>query len=240
MQTKDDRTRQNILPLIVVAILALFVIAMFSGSNDDDRDADFKVSGSMKNGVYVNNDWFSAEVCDINKHIAREYGLSPKTKGVLVQGIDGNMDVLSKVRPGDVITGINDSEVHDLKDFRKAMKKVDPVSGMLLDIRRNGNPMYVSVNGAYPGAGGRQYNVRNPHPFSMTDVAPFMGRDIHFGGLQAESGIFGKQIEKWVESSLGRDYHACTKCGTLVPGGRNSKNNRISCPNCGSHMVSRR
>ena len=237
MYSNNERNRQNILPVIVAAILVLFVVAMFSGTRDDDREADFKVSGSMKNGVYVNNDWFSAEVSDINKHIAGEYGVSRKTKGVIVLEIDGNRDVMRKVRKGDVITGINNCDVHNIKDFRKAMKKVNPAEGMFLDIRRNGYPMYVSVNGAYPAAGSQPYDVRNPHPFSMTDVAPFTGRNIHFGGMQFESGLMGKQIERWVESNLGRGNHACPKCGTLVPGNRNSRNQRISCPNCGSYMV---
>ncbi len=174
MQSNSEQTRQNILPVIALAILVLFVFAMFSGNSDDDMDADFKVSGSMKNGVYVNNDWFSAEVAKINKDIARKYNISPKTKGVIVLGLDGNMDVMSKLREGDVITGINDSEVHNLKDFRKAMQYVNPIEGMFLDIQRNGYPMYVSVNGANPASGRQPVDVRNPDPFSMTDVTPFL------------------------------------------------------------------
>ncbi len=239
MQSNSEQTRQYRLPVIAAAILVLFVVAMFSGNSEDDRDADFKVSGSMKNGVYVNNDWFSAEVSEINRDIAREYNISPKTKCVFVLGLDGNRDVMSKLRKGDVITGINDREVHDLKDFRKAMQDVNPIEGMFLDIQRNGYPMYVSVNGAGLAPGRQPVDIRNPHPFSMTDIAPFTGRDIQIGGINVESGIVGKQIEKWVESNLGKGFHACPNCGTLVPSNVYSKNKRISCPNCGTHMISK-
>ncbi len=239
MQSISEQPRRNILPVIAAVILVLFIFAMFSGNSEDDRDADFKVSGSMKNGVYVNNDWFSAEVSGINRDIARKYNISPKTKGVIVLGLDGNRDVMSKLRKGDVITGINDSEVHNLKDFRKAMKNVNPIEGMFLDIERNGYPMYVSVNGANPASGRQPVDIRNPHPFSMTDVAPFMGRAMQIGGINVESGIVGKQIEKWVERNFGKGFHACPNCGTLVPSNVNSKNKRISCPNCGTHMISK-
>ena len=239
MQSNSEQTRQNILPVIALAILVLFIFAMFSGNRNDDEDVDFKVSGSMKNGVYVNNDWFSAEVSGINRDIARKYNIPTKTRGVIVLELEGNRDVMSKLREGDVITGINDSEVHNLKDFRKAMKNVNPIEGMFLDIQRNGYPMYVSVDGAGPVSDRQPVNIRNPHPFSMAEIAPFAGRNMHIGGINVESGIVGKQIEKWVERSFGRGFHACPNCGTLVPGNVYSRNKRISCPNCGTHMVSK-
>ena len=239
MQNVSEQPKYYVLPLIAAAILILFIFAMFSGARDDDTEADFNVSGSMKNGVYVNNDLFSAEVSGINKKIAREYNISPKTKGVIIQGIGGNMDVMTKLRKGDVITGINDKEVHNLKDFRKAMKTVNPIEGMFLDIQRNGYPMYVSVSGTGPVSNRQPVDIRNQHPFSMTDIAPFMGRDINIGGLKVKSGLVGKRIEKWIESNSGKGFHACPNCGTLVPSNLYSKNKRIYCPNCGTRMVSK-
>ena len=239
MQSISEQPGHTILPVIAVAILILLVFAMFSGNGNDDIETNLYVSGSTQKKAYVNNEWFAVEVSEVNKDIAREYNISPRMKGVVIADLDGSRDVFMKLREGDVITGINESEVHNLKDFRKAMKNVNPIEGMFLDIQRNGYPMYVSVNGAGPVSGRQPVDIRNPHPFSMTDVAPFMGRDINVGGINVESGIVGKQIEKWVESRLGRGFHVCPKCGTSVPSNVYSRNKRISCPNCGNYMVSK-
>lgn len=239
MQSISEQPGRNILPIIALAIMVLFIFAMFSGNSDYDKETDFYYGGNTQKNRKTYNSWFAVEVSEINRDIAKEYNISHGTKGVIIVDLDGSRDVFMKLREGDVITGINDREVHNLKDFRKAMQDVNPIEGMFLDIQRNGYPMYVSVNGANPAAGRQPVDIRNPHPFSMTDVAPFMGKDIDIGGINVESGIVGKQIERWVESNFGKGFHACPNCGTLVPSSVYSKNKRISCPNCGTHMVSK-
>lgn len=232
-------SKHNILPVFVGAILAIVLFAMFSGKRNDDMDADFHVSGSIKKGVFVNNDWFAAEVSKINRDIAREYNISPRTKGVIIVNLEGNRDVLMKLHEGDVITGINNRKIVNLKDFRKAMQYVNPTEGMFLDIQRNGYPMYISVSGGNPASGRRPVEFQNPNPFSMTEVAPFLGRDMNVGGMNVEAGVLGKKIESWIKSNFGSDFYACQKCGTLVPNNANANNGNIICPNCGTKMVSK-
>ncbi len=229
-------SENNIIPAVIVAVLVLVLFAMFSGKKSDEMEADLDVNGSMRKGVFANNDWFSAEVSQINRYTARKYNIPRGTKGVVIVELDGNRDVMMKLRKGDVITAINSKKIKNLRDFRRASKDVNPTEGMFLDIQRNGYPMYVSVSGAGPPYGGQPYGFQNPHPFTMTEVTPFMGRDINLGGMNVESGIVGKQIEKWVESNFGSGFYACPKCGTLVPDNRYRNKKRISCPNCGTEM----
>ncbi len=236
----STQSKHNILPLIAVALLVLFLFALLSGKRNDDVEADFFFSGGKQNGTYANNNWFAVEVYEVNRDIAREYNISPKTKGVVIVDLDGSRDIFMKMREGDVITGINNKKIVNLKDFRKALQYVNPTEGMFLDIQRNGYPMYISLNGSSLASGRRPVDFQNPHPFTMTEVAPFLGRDINAGGINVESGIVGKQVEKWIESNFGSSLYACPKCGTLVPDNVYSKNKRISCPNCGTHMVSKK
>ena len=236
----SEQPRQNILVLFVAALLILVLFAMLTGTRKEDMETDSYVSGSIQKGKYVNNNWFAAEVCEVNRDIAREFNISPRTKGVIIVELEGNRDVLMKLRRGDVITGINNRDVHNLKDYRKAMQKINPIEGMFLDIQRNGYPMYVAVSGSDPASVRQPAGFQNPHPFSMTEVAPFLGRDINVGGMNVESGIIGKQIEQWFGSNFGSGFYACKKCGTLVPGNGNSRKKRIYCPNCGVGMVYKR
>jgi len=230
-------SKKNILPIFFAVILVFILCALFTGNSYDDQHAELSASGSMQKGVFVSSEWADIEVAQINRDIAREYNLSPGTKGVIITELDGNRDVLMKLRKGDVITGINGRKIDNLRDFRKASKYVNPTEGMILDIQRNGYPMYISISGAGSASGSQPVELQNPHPFSMTEVAPFLGKDIDVGGMNFEAGIIGKEIEKWIESNFGSGFYACQKCGTLVPNNVNSNNGSIFCPNCGTKMV---
>ena len=236
MNKPNSSSKRGVIPAVIVVMLVFVLLAMFSGKKSDEMDADLDVSGSMRKGVFANNEWFSAEVSQINRYTAREYNIPRGTKGVVIVELDGNRDVMMKLRKGDVITAINSRKIKNLRDFRRASKDVNPTEGMFLDIQRNGYPMYVSVSGAGVIPNGQAFGYQNPHPFTMTEVTPFMGRDINLGGMNVESGIVGKQIEKWVESNFGSGFHACPNCGTLVPDNGYRNKERISCPNCGTKM----
>ncbi len=232
----STQSKNNILLLIAVALLILFLFAMLSGEKNDDMETNFFYSSDMKKGKYANN-WFAMEVSEISRDIAMEHNISSKTKGVMIVDLDGSRDVFMKLREGDVITGINNRKIENLKDFRKASQNINPVEGMLLDIQRNGYPMYISLSSSSPASVGRPVEFQNPHPFTMTEVAPFLGRDINVGGINIESGIVRKQVEKWVESNFGSGFYACHKCGTLVPDNVIPKNGYVPCPNCSFKMV---
>jgi len=239
MSVPSSFSGKNLITVVLAVLMILVLFALFSGPGGYDQDVDFNVSGSMRKGAFVRNEWFSAEISQIDRNVAREYGLSPRTKGVVITDLEGNQDVMMKLRNGDVITAINDIEVKSLRDFRKAMQSVNPTQGMFLDIQRGGHPMYVSVSGgdgmAFDGNAYAYWG--NPSPFTMTEVAPFMGRDFNMGGINPGAGVLGRPIEKWIASNFGRGYYACPKCGTIIPGKVSAKKGRMSCPNCNTRMV---
>ena len=241
MSAPSSFSGKNLITVVFAVLMILVLFALFSGSGGYDQEVDFSVSGSMNKGAFVRNEWFSAEICQIDRNVARQYGLSPRTKGVVITGLEGNQDVMMKLRNGDVITSINDKEVKSLRDFRKASQSVNPTQGMFLDIQRGGHPMYVAVSGgdgtAFDGNSNAYGGNLHPSPFTMTEVAPFMGQNFNAGGINPGAGVLGRPIEKWIASNFGRGYYACPKCGTIIPGKVSAKKGRMSCPNCNTRMV---
>lgn len=234
---KSAPSRQNILSVSIGVMLVVVLFALFSGNGTDDMQADLHISGSMQKGVFVNNDWADIDVSAVNSYVVKKYTISPKTKGVVIVERDGNRDVLMKLREGDVITGINNMKINDLRDFRKASQYINPTEGMFLEIQRDGLPMFVSISGSNPAMGKYPVDSRDSDPFFLKEIAPFLGRDISMGGLNFDSGPFGKEIQKWVESNFGSGFYACRRCGTVIPQHAASNYGTITCPNCGAQMV---
>ncbi|MBW7995928.1 MAG: hypothetical protein FVQ81_05010 [Candidatus Glassbacteria bacterium] len=231
-------TGPTVTAALFLLVLVIVIFALFSGNSGRSYETDFSVSGSMRNGVFVHNEWFSAEVWQVNREIARRYGLPKGTKGLIITELEGNPEVKLKLRNGDVITAINNHEIKNIRDFRKASRGINPIQGMFLDIQRGGHPMYVSVSGGGRGYDSRPYPYNGgTHPFTMAEVAPFMGRDFNVGGMDLRAGVLGRPIERWIESKFGSGCFACPKCGTLVPGDTPASKGRISCPNCNTRMV---
>ena len=69
---------------------------------------------------------------------------SPKSSGLIVADLQPNSPAAyTGLRPGDLIVGVNRKRVQDLSDFYDAIKLSE--RSILLQIRRNGRPMYLVV-----------------------------------------------------------------------------------------------
>jgi len=66
--------------------------------------------------------------------------------GVYVADVEGIL-AAAGVRAGDIIKGVNNNPVTDMDSFIKLSRKVDVKKGFLLDIKRAGNPVYITVKG---------------------------------------------------------------------------------------------
>lgn len=65
--------------------------------------------------------------------------------GVAVRSVDPDSPLAGYLLPGDKVRGVNQIEVANLGELRKAVKGADPAQGLFLDIVRQGQPMYLSV-----------------------------------------------------------------------------------------------
>jgi S1-C subfamily serine protease len=66
--------------------------------------------------------------------------------GVYVQNTGGLL-AANGLRNGDIIKGINGTQVENLESFVKQSKKVDSKKGFVLDVIRSGNSIYLTVKG---------------------------------------------------------------------------------------------
>ena len=235
--TASNNLGQYLIPAVFVIVLILILSAMIVGSSENKYSAEWNASGKIQNGVIIERDWFSVDVEDINNELARKYNLPPKAKGVVVIEVEGNRDLRMKLRKGDLIRGINRIKIDDIRDFRNVSRKIDLNNGLLLDIVRNGYPTYVTIPGMDETTGNNSQTAKwqNPDPFQMREIAPILGKNLGTG-MAFESGGIGKEIENWINDSMG-DYYVCMKCGTMVPYNGNLKNKSIYCPNCWNMMI---
>ena len=230
-------TKHYLIPAAFIIVLILILSAMITGSSEDRYTAEWNSTGKVQNNGIIDRDWFSVEAKEINNELARKYNLPSETKGVVVAEVEGNRDLMMKLRKGDLIRGINRTRIDDIGDFRSVSGKINPNNGLLLDIVRSGYPMYVTIPGIDETIGNNNQTAKlqNPDPFQMTEIAPIFGKNLGIDMAFGSGGI-GKEIENWINSNTG-GYYACTKCGTIVPYNDNLKNKNIYCPNCGNVMI---
>ncbi len=75
-------------------------------------------------------------VQDLSRDLAKRFGLdASKTEGVLVAGVEkGSLAELKQLKPGDVITSVNQQPVSSKKQFEAALKNADLKQGVLLNV----------------------------------------------------------------------------------------------------------
>ena len=77
-----------------------------------------------------------------------EFGVDPNQSGVLVGEVEGIAAVNAGLLSGDVIKKVNAYEIHNIQTFKNVITKVDPSKGVLLDVRRQGRPVYITIQSA--------------------------------------------------------------------------------------------
>jgi serine protease Do len=88
----------------------------------------------------------------LDERARTELGLSGETKGVVIAGVDGDKDSAEKgLRPGDVITHVNQAPVDSPADVVKAVEKAESSKrkSVLLLIDRQGEQRFVAVELAH-------------------------------------------------------------------------------------------
>jgi serine protease Do len=90
-------------------------------------------------------EWLGAKVVDFRGDLAEMYQQPRDVEGVLVADIKPGSDADQLgLAVGDVIRSVNQTPTPDLGAFRKAADKVSLSQGVVLDIVRQGRPIYLS------------------------------------------------------------------------------------------------
>ncbi|MGM0441210.1 MAG: Do family serine endopeptidase [Elusimicrobiota bacterium] len=92
----------------------------------------------------ITADWKGLEVSNITSMVKEQFDIEAD-KGVVVSEIDPSKEGYEiGLRVGDVIRGINKESIETVEDFEKATDKVDLSEGIVLDIIRRGQPLYIT------------------------------------------------------------------------------------------------
>ncbi|MBF0571463.1 MAG: magnetochrome domain-containing protein [Candidatus Omnitrophica bacterium] len=112
--------------IIGLAALALFFIAalMHIGAGDAE--------------------WGGISVSNVTPAMRMEFGIPKDEQGVVVNWCEGPA-YSAGVRSGDLIKAINNQKILNLSDFLKVARTVSHEPGFLLDILRNGQPLYITM-----------------------------------------------------------------------------------------------
>lgn len=85
-------------------------------------------------------------VMDINPMAAKQLGLEPDEKGVVIVKIDiGSPADDAGIRKGDVIQEIGRNKIADVNDFNRAISGIRPYDSVLLFINRSGKRFYIAL-----------------------------------------------------------------------------------------------
>ena len=94
----------------------------------------------------IEAEWLGMDITSLT--LANRKSLSiPKTVtgAVVVTEVEG-VAAIAGIQAGDVIKGVNGQSIEVPSDILTAINNTDPLQGVMLDISRNGNPMYITVN----------------------------------------------------------------------------------------------
>ncbi|RLD16624.1 MAG: hypothetical protein DRI36_05415 [Caldiserica bacterium] len=93
-------------------------------------------------------EWKGIVVSNLNEELRRFFSIPDDVDGVVVIRIkEGSFGEMAGLLKGDLIRGINQREISDIEDFKEVTKRIDTKEGVVFDIIRRGEPLYLSVIG---------------------------------------------------------------------------------------------
>lgn len=121
-----QKRKQRLLLVAALMVIGLFFFAavMHIGSGDAE--------------------WSGMSVSNITPALAMEYNIPKDERGVVVNWSE-DPAYTSGVRSGDLLKAINNNKVSNVSGFLKLTKTIDISKGVLLDVVRNGQPLYITL-----------------------------------------------------------------------------------------------
>ncbi len=120
------KSRQRVLLLLTLAAMALFIVAalMHVGAGDAE--------------------WAGMSVSNTTPARMMEFNIPKEEQGVVVNWAE-DPAYSSGVRGGDLLKAINNKPIKNLSDFLKTARGANLEQGVLLDMLRNGQPLYITM-----------------------------------------------------------------------------------------------
>lgn len=89
-------------------------------------------------------EWAGMSVSNVSPALAMEFGIPRDEQGIVVNWCE-DPAYSSGVRSGDLLKAVNNSKLKNVGGFLKLTKTIDISKGVLLDILRNGQPIYITL-----------------------------------------------------------------------------------------------
>jgi serine protease Do len=110
-----------------------------------DTSGEEETVPSRKEGKEKEKTWLGAHMEHLTPEALERLQLPEDTEGVLVADVDGGTPAEDMgLAPGDVIRAVNQAPTPDLAAFSRATGNVKLSEGVVLDVLRQGRPMYLS------------------------------------------------------------------------------------------------
>lgn len=89
-------------------------------------------------------EWAGMTVSNLNNNLAIEYNIPDNEKGVVVLWVE-EQAYYSNVKEGDLLKAINNQKVKNVSDFLRVAKNINIDNGVLLDLKRDQQPMFITL-----------------------------------------------------------------------------------------------
>lgn len=100
-------------------------------------------AGLMRIGVGQAH-WAGMHFSNLTPQLAVQFNVPQHEHGIVIEQVD-NPAMSSGVHEGDLIKGINNENIESVKDFLSKVEGIQIEEGVLLDVIRNGKPLYITV-----------------------------------------------------------------------------------------------
>lgn len=121
-----QKRKQRLFIILALAVLGLLAVAalMHVGAGEAE--------------------WAGMSVSNITPALAMEFGIPKDETGVIVNWCE-DPAYSANVRGGDLVRAVNNKKVKNVSEFLKVTKTLNLQNGVLLDIARNGQPLYITM-----------------------------------------------------------------------------------------------
>lgn len=99
-------------------------------------------------GAEESADDFGVTVQSLTAELAEQLGYDADQQGVVITSVDpASIAARAGLRQGDLIVDVNDTPIHNLRDFRETMAKADTAKGVRLEVVRDKAHRFVFLKG---------------------------------------------------------------------------------------------
>lgn len=165
-----------------------------------------EIMGQLVEHGYVKRGWLGVSIRDINKQIARAYGVEG-TEGAMINDVfKGDPADKAGIKRGDVVIELNGSKIKDANSFVQKVRTLAPNSTAKLVIVRKGRKMTFNVTlGERPNTADGRQNSTNRN-----------GKGRNNSGWTDALKTFGISRVETVNDSLRRQYKISSSSEGLV------------------------